>query len=73
MIELHILWVNLSRYLKILSYNISIAPQRADNIVEMTLPYDLSNIVEMTHPYDISTALQRAENFVEMTHIYIAL
>ena len=42
MIELHILRVNLSRSFKILSYNISIAPQRAENIVDMILPYDLS-------------------------------
>ena len=36
MITLHILRVNLSRSLKILLYNISIAPQRAENIIEVT-------------------------------------
>ena len=71
MIGLHILRVNLSRSLKIFSYNISISPQWAENIVEMNLPYGLSialqraeNIVEMTH---ISIALQRPENIIEMT------
>ena len=74
MIGLHILRVNLSRSLKIFSYNISISPQWAENIVEMNLPYGLSislqraeNIVEMTIPYDLSIALQRSKNIVELT------
>ena len=70
--------MNLYRSLKILSYNISIAPKRAKNILEMALPYDLfiaraENVVEITLQYDITIVPQRSKNFVEITNISIPL
>ena len=54
--------------------HISIDLQRAEDIVETTIPYDLSialqraeDIIEMTILYDLYISPQRAENIIELT------